>query len=94
MINILFQNAFSILEKNNILQTDILHVSLFVTVSPAGLAYDWITDKVYWTDAGTNRIEVANTDGTMRTLLAWDKIDKPRDIVVDPKGMLVCVILK
>lgn len=55
-------------------------------VSPAGLAYDWITDKIYWTDAGTNRIEVAHANGSMRTLLAWDNIDKPRDIVVDPKG--------
>lgn len=56
-------------------------------VSPAGLAYDWITDKIYWTDAGTNRIEVAHANGSMRTLLAWDNIDKPRDIVVDPKGI-------
>ena len=57
------------------------------SVWPAGLAYDWLTDKLYWTDAGTNRIEVANVDGSMRTLLAWDNIDKPRDIVVDPKGL-------
>lgn len=62
-------------------------------VSPAGLAYDWITDKLYWTDAGTNRIEVANANGTMRTLLAWDNIDKPRDIVVDPKGNIYYLAL-
>lgn len=53
---------------------------------PAGLAFDWYTNKLYWTDAGTNRIEVANADGSMRTLLVWENIDKPRDIVVDPAG--------
>lgn len=34
-----------------------------------GLAVDWVTSKLYWTDAGTNRIEVSHLDGTMRTLL-------------------------
>ncbi|KAF4523621.1 hypothetical protein B566_EDAN010130, partial [Ephemera danica] len=32
------------------------------------------------------RIEVANMDGTMRALLIWEGLDKPRDIVVDPIG--------
>jgi DNA-binding beta-propeller fold protein YncE len=54
--------------------------------SPAGLAVDWVTYKLYWTDAGTNRIEVSNLDGTMRALLVWEGLDKPRDIVVDPIG--------
>lgn len=58
-------------------------------VWPAGLAFDWITDKIYWTDGGTNRIEVSKSDGSMRTLLAWDHIDKPRDIVVNPEGEFV-----
>ena len=52
--------------------------------SPAGLAVDWVTSKLYWTDAGTNRIEVSNLDGSMRGLLVWEGLDKPRDIVVDP----------
>ena len=47
---------------------------------------DWVTSKLYWTDAGTNRIEVANLDGSMRSLLIWDGLDRPRDIVVDPVG--------
>lgn len=55
-------------------------------VSPAGLALDWITNKLYWTDAGSARIEVSNTDGNMRSLLIWEQLDKPRDIVVDPLG--------
>lgn len=55
-------------------------------MSPTGLAYDWITDKLYWVDEGTKRIEVCKSDGSMRTVLIWDQIDKPRDIVVDPLG--------
>lgn len=54
--------------------------------SPAGLAIDWVTNKLYWTDAGTDRIEVANTDGSMRTVLIWENLDRPRDIVVEPMG--------
>lgn len=55
-----------------------------VLESPAGLAVDWVTSKLYWTDAGTNRIEVSNLDGSMRGLLVWEGLEKPRDIVVDP----------
>lgn len=36
--------------------------------------------------AGTDRIEVANTDGSMRTVLIWENLDRPRDIVVEPLG--------
>ncbi|KAK8381292.1 hypothetical protein O3P69_018402 [Scylla paramamosain] len=50
-----------------------------------GVAVDWVGHKLYWTDAGTNRVEVANLDGSMRCLLVWRGLDKPRDIVVDPK---------
>lgn len=53
---------------------------------PAGLAVDWITDKLYWTDDGSNRIEVSNLDGKMRSILIWEHLDKPRDIIVDPIG--------
>lgn len=53
-------------------------------VSPAGLALDWITNKLYWTDAGTNRIEVSTLDGSKRALLVWQNLLKPRDIVVNP----------
>lgn len=54
------------------------------SVTPAGIALDWITDKIYFTDSGTNRIEVASVDGKKRSLLIWQGLDKPRDIVVDP----------
>lgn len=59
-----------------------------------GLAYDWITDKLYWVDEGSRRIEAATSDGSMRTVLIWDQIDKPRDIVVDPIGMILRLLNK
>ena len=40
----------------------------------------------FLTFVGTDRIEVSNTDGTMRTVLIWENLDRPRDIVVDPVG--------
>ncbi|UYV76344.1 LRP4, partial [Cordylochernes scorpioides] len=52
--------------------------------SPAGLAVDWLTSKLYWTDAGTDLIEVSDLDGLLRTILVWEGLDRPRDILVDP----------
>ena len=52
--------------------------------SPVGVAIDWIGRKIYWTDQDTDLIEVANLNGSMRTLLIWTNLDKPRDIIVDP----------
>ena len=45
---------------------------------------DWIHDKLFWTDAGTARIEVANLDGSMRKVLIWRDLEKPRAIVAHP----------
>ncbi|RXG71249.1 Low-density lipoprotein receptor-related protein 4 [Armadillidium vulgare] len=56
---------------------------------PGGLAIDWINQKLYWTDDGTDRIEVSNLDGANRGILIWDGLDHPRDIVVNPaEGIL------
>ena len=56
---------------------------------PEGLAVDWVAKKLYWTDCGdadwqTNRIEVANLDGTYRKVLFWRNLGLPRAIAVDP----------
>ncbi|KAJ9592050.1 hypothetical protein L9F63_001429, partial [Diploptera punctata] len=53
-------------------------------ISPAGLACDWYTQKLYWTDGETNRIEVAAINGEHRKVLFWDDIDQPRAITVVP----------
>ncbi|KAM4747687.1 low-density lipoprotein receptor-related protein 6 isoform 2-T2 [Rhinophrynus dorsalis] len=53
-------------------------------ISPDGLACDWLGEKLYWTDSETNRIEVANLDGSLRKVLFWQELDQPRAIAVDP----------
>ena len=51
---------------------------------PEGIAIDWVTKKIYWTDFHLKLIEVVNLDGTQRSVLFWDNLDKPRAIVADP----------
>ena len=53
-------------------------------VSPDGLAVDWVTGKLYWTDAGRKRIEVSELDGRYRSTLIDTNLDMPRDIVLHP----------
>ena len=57
---------------------------LFLIVLLGGVAVDWIHDKLFWTDAGTSRIEVSNLDGSMRKVLVWERLEKPRAIVAHP----------
>lgn len=60
-----------------------LCVSLYVgLVTTDGLAVDAVGRKIYWTDTGTNRIEVANLDGSMRKVLVWENLDSPRAIAL------------
>lgn len=53
--------------------------------SPDGLACDWLAFKLYWTDSETNRIEVAELDGSLRKVLFWQELDQPRAIALDPE---------
>lgn len=53
-------------------------------ISPDGLACDWLTKKIYWSDGDTNRIEVASLDGKYRKVLYWEDIDQPRAIALSP----------
>lgn len=57
---------------------------IFFSLTLGGLAIDWIHDKLYWTDSGTSRIEVANLDGTHRKVLLWQDMEKPRAIALHP----------
>ncbi|XP_015757208.1 PREDICTED: low-density lipoprotein receptor-related protein 4-like [Acropora digitifera] len=52
--------------------------------SPEGIAVDWASKKIYWTDGGHNVIEVAEFDGSHRLTLFYNDIYDPRAIVVDP----------
>jgi hypothetical protein len=35
-------------------------------------------------DGSRHLIDVASLNGSMRTMLIWTNLDKPRDIIVDP----------
>ncbi|XP_048725147.2 low-density lipoprotein receptor-related protein 2 isoform X1 [Caretta caretta] len=60
-------------------------LNLRYIVNPDGLAVDWVGRHLYWTDAGTNRIEVAKLDGRYRKWLISSLLDQPAAIVVNPK---------
>lgn len=54
-------------------------------MSPQGIACDWFTNKIYWTDSDTNRIEVATMAAPFyRKVLFWTEIDQPRAIALAP----------
>ncbi|XP_077517260.1 low-density lipoprotein receptor-related protein 6 isoform X3 [Amblyomma americanum] len=58
-------------------------------VSPDGLACDWVGRKLYWTDSETNRLEVAELDGSHRKVLVWRDLDQPRAIALVPTDGLL-----
>ena len=51
---------------------------------PDGLAVDWVARNLYWTDTGTDRIEVSRLNGTSRKVLINENLDEPRAIALDP----------
>lgn len=54
-------------------------------ISPEGVAVDWISRRIYWTDSGKDTIEVASLDdGTIRAVLINTGLVNPRGIAVDP----------
>jgi len=48
------------------------------------VAVDWVNDMVYWTDAYFDRIQVVNMAGTLRTVLVYTGLDKPRGLALHP----------
>lgn len=53
-------------------------------ITPDGVAYDWIYNHLYWTDAAKDTIEVASFDGKLRKVLINNNFEEPRDVVVNP----------
>jgi low density lipoprotein receptor-related protein 5/6 len=53
-------------------------------VHPDGLAIDPLSKNLYWTDAGTDRIEVSRLDGSYRRAIISKHLQEPRAIAVDP----------
>lgn len=54
-------------------------------ITPTGIAIDWYTDKIYWTDGETNRIEVISIEQKYRKVLFWTEVDLARAIALVPK---------
>jgi len=44
---------------------------------------DYEGRNIYWTDAGTSKVEVARLDGSFRKSLITSNIDKPRAIILN-----------
>ncbi|TKS67243.1 Low-density lipoprotein receptor-related protein 2 [Collichthys lucidus] len=64
-------------------------LNLRYIANPDGIALDWVGGHIYWTDSGTNRIEVAKLDGRYRKWLIHTDLDQPAAIVVNPSlGMM------
>lgn len=56
-------------------------------IKPLGLVIDKPGRNIFWTDAGTRRIEVGRLDGKKRKLLIEKGIEQPAAMVLDiPRG--------
>ena len=53
---------------------------------PEGLAVDWVSKTLYWTDCDFQQISVSSIDGKNRKTLIWNDLDNPRAIAVDPRA--------
>ena len=62
-------------EEMGVVENDVDH--------PDGLAVDWIVGNIFWTDSGTDRIEIVRLDGSNRRVIISEDLDEPRSIVVD-----------
>lgn len=58
--------------------TGIQNVIKWGIESPGGLAIDWIHDLLFFTDAGTKRLEVVTFDGSLRAVIIANDLSKPR----------------
>ena len=50
-----------------------------------GLAVEWESHVMYWSDYGNGRIEVALLDGSQKKLLFMEGVNRPRGIALHPK---------
>ena len=60
---------------------------------PVGIAYDWVSDRLYWTDEINSRIISARQNGSEKLVIAAS--GRPRAIVVHPcKGFVIIENMK
>lgn len=51
-------------------------------INPEGVAYDWTSKKIYWTDSANNSIYAMDADG--KSIVMIIQVERPRAIVLDP----------
>ena len=64
--------------------SSLLNLHLPPPPSTGGLAVDWVTGKLYWSDAGKVSIEVADLEGKNKTVIFSEGLDRPWAIVLEP----------
>ena len=65
-------------------RTDVQVIVSSEVKHPDGVAVDWVARNLYWTDTGTDRIEVSRLNGSSRKVLISENLDEPRAITLDP----------
>ncbi|XP_028407153.1 low-density lipoprotein receptor-related protein 4-like [Dendronephthya gigantea] len=48
----------------------------------SGIAVDWLSRKLYWSDEERNHILVSNLDGSSTTVLRWKNNNQPRNLLL------------
>ncbi|XP_039745762.1 low-density lipoprotein receptor-related protein 6 [Pararge aegeria] len=77
------------MEYNNTHSGEKMRIVSEGIITPTGIAIDWYTDKIYWTDGETNRIEVISIEHKYRKVLFWTEVDLARAIALVPKEGLM-----
>jgi len=69
----------------------IILVALLITFElTAGLAWDWVNQKLYWTDYCDDDLEVYDPVAGVRRVLFSSGFNEPRALIVDPTRGYVC----
>lgn len=86
MMELIRKLSFQKVDGKTTAQECIIH-HLFISdiLSPEGIAVDWISRRIYWTDSTKDTIEVASLDDAkLRAVLVRKDLVNPRGIAVDP----------
>ncbi|XP_013396320.1 prolow-density lipoprotein receptor-related protein 1 isoform X2 [Lingula anatina] len=87
-VNKYSQEVFYYSSKKRLMRTMLTNTSdvtslIYGIDSLGGLALDWLSDNLYWTEVTNGQIWAAKTDGTLQKILLKN-LSSPRDIIVHP----------
>ncbi|CAD5111663.1 DgyrCDS948 [Dimorphilus gyrociliatus] len=77
-------SIFRSIYKDNV-RVEIKPIISYGLTTAEGIAVDWINEKIYWTDAALDQIQVSNFNGDFQMVLVSGTIGNPRSIAVSPK---------